>query len=203
MTFEESLNARHACKKFSDKAISSKDLDFILEAGRLAPSGYGFEPWKFIVVGNEYRTQLAKCCYNQENVATASYNIVILGRMDLKSKDEFARVQVRRFATDDAHFEQILGVYTGWADKLSDEEIFHFSQTQCYLPLMQMMNAAIFRGIDSCAIGGFERKKVEEFLDIKKPFGVAVVLSLGYRANEPHHDKKRQDKSQVIEFWEK
>lgn len=45
MTFEESLNARHACKKFSDKAISSKDLDFILEAGRLAPSGYGFEPW--------------------------------------------------------------------------------------------------------------------------------------------------------------
>lgn len=37
MTFEESLNARHACKKFSDKAISSKDLDFILEAGRHLP----------------------------------------------------------------------------------------------------------------------------------------------------------------------
>lgn len=203
MTFEESLQARHACKKFNDKVITKSDLDAILEAGRLAPSGYGFEPWKFVVVDKEYSPELAKSCYHQENVATASHNIVILGRMDLKSKDEFARKQVRRFATDEAHFEQILGIYTGWADKLSDEQIFHFSQTQCYLPLMQMMNAAIFKGIDSCAIGGFERDKVEAFLGVKKPFGVAVILSLGYGANLPKHSKKRQEKSEVVEFWSK
>ena len=203
MTFEESLQARHACKKFSDKEIPSKDLEAILEAGRLAPSGYGFEPWKFVVVGKEYSTELAKACYSQENVATASHNIVILGRMDLKSKDEFARKQVRRFATDEAHFEQILGIYTGWTDTLSDEQIFHFSQTQCHLPLMQMMNAAIFKGIDSCAIGGFERDKVEAFLGVKKPFGVAIILSLGYGANPPKHSKKRQSKDEVVEFFTK
>ena len=203
MTFEESLQARHACKKFNDKVIAKSDLDAILEAGRLAPSGYGFEPWKFVVVGKEYSAELAKSCYNQENVATASHNIVILGRIDLKSKDEFARKQVRRFATDEAHFEQILGIYTGWADALSDEQIFDFSQTQCHLPLMQMMNAAIFRGIDSCAIGGFLRDKVEVFLGVKKPFGVAVILSLGYGANPPKHSKKRQEKSEVVEFFTK
>lgn len=203
MTFEESLQARHACKKFNDKIIAKSDLDAILEAGRLAPSGYGFEPWKFVVVGKEYSAELAKSCYNQENVATASHNIVILGRMDLKSKDEFARKQVRRFATDEAHFEQILGIYTGWADALSDEQIFDFSQTQCHLPLMQMMNAAIFKGIDSCAIGGFLRDKVEAFLGVKKPFGVAVILSLGYGANPPKHSKKRQEKSEVVEFFTK
>lgn len=203
MTFEESLNTRYACKKFSEKVIASNDLDFILEAGRLAPSAYGFEPWKFVVVGREHSAEFSKACYSQENVATASHNIVLLGRVDLRGKDEFARKQVRRYAKDEAHFNEILGMYTGWADALGDEAIFHFSQTQCYLPLMQMMNAAIFRGIDSCAIGGFERDKVESFLGTKKPFGVAVVLSLGYGADGAKHTKKRQEKSEVVEFFRK
>lgn len=64
MTFEESLQARHACKKFNDKVITKSDLDAILEAGRLAPSGYGFEPWKFVVVDKEYSPELAKSCYH-------------------------------------------------------------------------------------------------------------------------------------------
>lgn len=42
---------RHATKEFdSHKKISDSDFDFILETGRLSPSSFGFEPWKFVVV---------------------------------------------------------------------------------------------------------------------------------------------------------
>lgn len=54
---EEILNAfrfRHACKEFdSSKKISEDDFNFILETGRLSPSSFGFEPWKFLVLQNE------------------------------------------------------------------------------------------------------------------------------------------------------
>ena len=54
-TIIEAFNYRHACKEFNpDKKISDQDFTFILEAGRLSPSSFGFEPWKFLVVQNPY-----------------------------------------------------------------------------------------------------------------------------------------------------
>lgn len=42
---------RHACKEFDpDAKIPEEDFLFILEAARLSPSSFGFEPWKFQVV---------------------------------------------------------------------------------------------------------------------------------------------------------
>lgn len=45
---------RHACKEFDPtKSVSEADLRTILEAGRLSPSSFGFEPWRFLVLQSE------------------------------------------------------------------------------------------------------------------------------------------------------
>ncbi len=99
MNFKELILKRRACKLFNDKKISEEDLRFILESGILAPSSHGFEPWKFVVLNKKEDNQkLANFCFNQENVASASHNIIFLARKDLQSKDEFAQKQIRRFA---------------------------------------------------------------------------------------------------------
>lgn len=51
---------RHATKVFdSSRKISEDDFQFILETGRLSPSSFGFEPWRFVVVQNpEIREKL-------------------------------------------------------------------------------------------------------------------------------------------------
>ncbi len=54
-TFEETLYKRFACKAFKEQNIQKDDLDFILEAGRMAPSSCGFEPWKFVVLSKKRR----------------------------------------------------------------------------------------------------------------------------------------------------
>ena len=50
-TIQEALNRRYATKAYdTTKKVSDEDLHTILEAMRLAPSSFGLQPWKFIVV---------------------------------------------------------------------------------------------------------------------------------------------------------
>lgn len=203
-TFEETLQKRFACKAFTDKEIQKDDLDFILEAGRLAPSSCGFEPWKFVVLSKkEDNEALSKLCFNQENVATASHNIIILARTDLQAKDEYARKQVARFCSpnvDKDKFQQVLNSYTGATNAMNEEQLYAYANNQCHLALMQMATAAMVKGIDSCMIGGFEKAKVDEYLRLNYPFQTAVILSLGYRKNEPKYKKQRLKIEEVVEY---
>lgn len=54
---EEILNVtrrRFATKVFDKtKKISKEDWETIIEAGRLSPSSFGYEPWKFLLVNKQ------------------------------------------------------------------------------------------------------------------------------------------------------
>ncbi|EAH7653884.1 NAD(P)H-dependent oxidoreductase [Campylobacter coli] len=203
MDFKELILKRRACKLFNDKKISKEDLYFILESGILAPSSHGFEPWKFVVLSKKEDNQkLAKFCFNQENVASASHNIIFLARKDLQSKDEFAQKQIRRFAgSKEENFQKILKIYTHDTDAMDEKELYHFAQLQCYLAMMQMSLAAMSLGIDSCMIGGYEKDKVDDFLKLEYPFETTVILSLGYKAHEPKYPTQRLKFDEVVEFY--
>lgn len=60
---------RHATKEFdSHKKISDSDFEFILETGRLSPSSFGFEPWKFVVVqSKDMREKLLPYSWGPQN----------------------------------------------------------------------------------------------------------------------------------------
>ena len=50
---EELLNAmkyRYATKKFSEKTIPPEDFEVLLETARLAPTSFGLETWKILVI---------------------------------------------------------------------------------------------------------------------------------------------------------
>lgn len=203
MNFKELISKRRACKLFNDKKISEEDLHFILESGILAPSSHGFEPWKFIILDKKEDNQkLAKLCFDQASVASASHNIILLARKDLQSKDEFAQKQIRRFAgSKEENFQKILKIYTHDTDAMDEKELYHFAQLQCYLAMMQMSLAAMSLGIDSCMIGGYKKDKVDDFLKLEHPFETAVILSLGYQAHEPKYPTQRLKFDEVVEFY--
>lgn len=199
MNFEKLIQERFAYKAFTDEIIKKEDLDFILESGRLSPSSCGFEPWRFVVVSKKDNENLSKICFNQENVATASHNIIILARMDLQAKDEYIKKQIARFCPpDDAKFEEILNAYTYETNTLNPEQLYAYAKANCYLALMQMSLAAMSRGIDTCMIGGFEKDKVDSFLELSYPFETAVILSLGFRKEAPKYSKKRLNIEEVV-----
>ena len=81
---------------------------------------------------------------------------------------------------------------------LSDKDRECWAQKQCYLTLANIMSSAAMRGIDSCAIEGFETKKVEEILNFDtKEQRVAVIVALGYRVNE-QGQKYRLQKDEIV-----
>ncbi|MCI5787388.1 MAG: nitroreductase family protein [Helicobacter trogontum] len=204
MDFSDILHRRYACKSFSEKTINEKDLRFVLESGVLAPSSFGFEPWKFVVINKkEDNLALSQICYHQENVATASVNIIICARTELKSSDSFAQKQVRRLAKDEEHFQRTLKIYTSRTDSMNADELYHYAQLQCYLAGMQMSIAAMHKGIDSCLIGGFEQQKVDSMINLQAPFQTALILSLGYEKEPNKHKKLRLDFDEVVEFYSK
>ncbi len=81
----EALMWRYATKKFdTNKKLNDETLNQILEAGRLSPSSFGLQPWKFILVENtELRAKLREAGYDQVQITEASHVLIIASRNDL------------------------------------------------------------------------------------------------------------------------
>ncbi|MDO8661283.1 MAG: nitroreductase family protein, partial [Candidatus Woesearchaeota archaeon] len=88
MDIVQSLDWRYATKKFdSAKKVSDADLKIILESGRLAPSSFGLQPWKFVVVNDlVLREQVKTASYGQAQVTDASNLVVVCVRTDVDEK---------------------------------------------------------------------------------------------------------------------
>lgn len=91
----EALQWRYATKAYdTTKKVSTEDLNTILEAMRLAPSSFGLQPWKFIVVENaELRAQLREHSWGQPQITDASHLIVLCRKNEITSDDVNAYMQ--------------------------------------------------------------------------------------------------------------
>ncbi|MHC1591576.1 MAG: nitroreductase family protein [Candidatus Helarchaeales archaeon] len=61
MSILEVIKKRKSVRKFTDEEVAEEDLNAVLEAARLAPSGTNKQPWHFIIIKNkETQKELAK-----------------------------------------------------------------------------------------------------------------------------------------------
>lgn len=218
-TKEEILKAyqfRHACKVFDvNKKISDEDFHFILETGRLSPSSFGFEPWKFVVIQNQdLRKKLLPIAWGaQKQLPTASHFVVILARK--KEDMMYNSSYISNFMTNIQRLPQDVVNVKGDFYKTfqesdfnlleSDRAMFDWASKQTYIALGNMMTAAAQIGIDSCPIEGFHQEKVESLLREEgimsgDTFGVSCLVAFGYRLEEPQHEKTRQTMDMVVEW---
>jgi nitroreductase len=211
----EAYHFRHACKVFDKKKkINEEDFTAILETGRLSPSSFGFEPWKFLIVQNmELREKLKQFTWGaQGTLPTASHFVVILARKQKSMQFDadyitHMMVDVHHLPKESAeHRRSIYKVFQESDFKLleSERSTFDWAAKQTYIALGNMMTTAAMIGIDSCPIEGFKAAEIEllmaeEFgIDIDE-FGVAVMVAFGYRI-EKQKPKTRQS-IDVVTSW--
>lgn len=216
---EEILKAhkfRFACKEFDkSKKVSEEDLNFILEIGRLSPSSFGFEPWKFLVIEDEtLREKILPVAWGvQRQMPTLSRLVIILAR---KKMDMIFSSDYIKYMVEDVHnipgdmAEARIEKYKNFQKedfKLleDDRNIFDWAVMQTYIALGNMMTAAAEIGIDSCPIEGFHREKLEELLEMegiidKNKFGVSSMVVFGYRKEDPKRAKTRKPMKEVVEW---
>ncbi len=215
---EEILQAyeyRRAIKQFqADKKIPDDDFEFILETGRLSPSSFGYEPWKFVVVQNtEIREKLMGPSWGaQKQLPGASHFVILLARkaVDLRPGSQYlewkSQVVDGLPAEVDAEKQAFFGNFQQKEFDLTDDrKLFDWACRQVYLPFANMMTSAAQIGIDSCPIEGFDRNKVEELLAKEKiidpeHFGVAAMLAFGYRKEDSPFPRTRHTAEDVIQW---
>jgi len=190
---------RHACHGFQpERPIAPQDLEVILEAGRLSPSSFGLEHWKFVVLSRpEDKTALQAACFQQPQVGSASTLVVILAKLaELHPDHPYAQRLLQREYPGEA-FEPALKNYRGF---FGATDVKAWSITQCHIAAANMMTAASGLGLDSCAIGGFLPDQVHKLLDIDPSrYEVALVLALG-TCTEPAGEKQRLPLAELVEF---
>ncbi|WP_300731574.1 NAD(P)H-dependent oxidoreductase [uncultured Helicobacter sp.] len=188
--FLESIYFRHACKLFDDKKkIPQEQFDEILEVGRMAPSSFGMEPTRLIVVRSEAaKKALRPLCWDQPQITTASEVVVFKSlQNDLVPPSEYAKQNALRRKIDLSKYETFskrLGDYLK-SRGFVDEKIAYWSALQAYITATYMVAYASYLNIDTCYIEGFEKNKVEELygLDTFKE-QVSLIVCFGYRGKE-------------------
>ena len=203
-TFEESLEFRHACKIFDEsKKIPQEDLEFILDAGRRAPSSFGMEAWKFLVITNEeLKAKLRPHCWDQVQITSCSHLVVILAGIEsVKPESGIPKKRFARREMPEDKLEFYLNLYANHLKETlsSDENIYAWTAKQTIFAAANMMSAAAVKGVDSCPIEGYDKDAVEVLLELdKSKYRLSMLLPLGYRINE-QSTQQRLSYDEVVE----
>ena len=219
----EAFNSRHATKVFdSTRKISDDEFITILEAARLSPSSFGFEPWQILVVQSPEKRELfrefswgANGAFNGTagQLGTASHFVIFLAHTDatMKHNSEYQQQHMREVKQLP---EEVIGFINQAFQKFQEhdfkiegaQQITEWSARQAYIALGNVMTAAALLGIDSCPIEGFEMDKTIDVLE--EHFGVdpkiykpAVMVALGYREDEPPFAKTRREMDQIVSWF--
>jgi len=191
---------RYACKRFDPRRrIPEEHAKAILEAGRLSPSSFGLEPWRFIVSrGATEKDALYRACFDQENLRTAALVVTIAVRSapSYHPESDFVRQRAARFPGGYPVFVADYRPYWQYLDAAGALDAW--ARSQAYIALANMMTLAAALGVDSCAIEGFREDEVRRILGLKaEDWRLAILVPFGYR-DEPVRGKIREPYDAVV-----
>lgn len=207
--FQEILEFRYACKRFSDKEVTREDMDMILNAGIMAPSSCGIEQFRFVAMeSEEAMTNIVDICMKQGTARTANKAIVVLaGKKSTVGPgtevynwhaEERAKILNQILPEEKQVTPKFVASRFDMFCDIEETKFMAWSKANSYLAAMNIMNQAASLGIDSCPIEGFVQAKFDEYYpQYKDEYEVALVITLGYRNEEPQ-DRIRLDFNQMV-----
>ena len=179
---------RYATKEFDPaKPVSADDWASLEQALVLAPSSFGLQPWRFIVVTDQAtKAWLLPASWNQAQIVDASHVVVFATRTELVDADiddYIARISEVRGLTieSQAGYRRMMAGYllprdTGF--------IREWGAKQTYIALGTLMTAAAMIGVDVCPIEGFDPAKYDEILGLTaQGYTSVVVAAAGHRTD--------------------
>ena len=169
------LKRRSSVRNFSDKVISKEIIDYILEAGRLSPSGGNEQPWKFgVITKKDLIEKISRIAYNQKWIKNA-YMLIVLCSKIVADENGGRDIQKSRFPelkNEIGNMDQEL------YSKLNQEE------HQTKIAGTHMVLAALEKGIGSTWISYFKVDEVAELLSLSDSYIPAEIIAFGYPENE-------------------
>lgn len=185
-TIEHSLDWRYAVKKFDpSRKISDADWQTLSQALVKAPSSYGLQPWKFIVVQNpELRAKLREISWGQAQVTDSSHFVVFV------SSEAVTADHVDKYLN---RIQSVRGVppesLTGFRDVMTKnlvqglgDKALGWTQRQAYIAMGFLLESAALLQIDATPMEGLDPAAYDKALGLEGTGWKAVAaVALGYR----------------------
>ena len=206
MSLIENLKKRAAVKKYDPtKKLSEEQLGNLLAAIQLAPTSYGLQSFKVLVVQDEaIRVKLRAAAYDQPQITDASALIVFasLTVIDEGVAKKYIDLIANTRAVERenlAGFEQTI---VGTLNSRTDEQKIAWSHKQNYIALGFLLAQAAELGIDATPMEGFDTAKFDEILGLKeKGLTTSVIAPVGFRADDDFYsqmEKVRKPKEELF-----
>lgn len=203
MSFLNNLDWRFATKVFDkNKKVTRENINKIKDAIRLAPSSYGLQPYRILIVEDEkLKEKLTSISFNQAQIDTCSHLFVFVAKTDVQTRiGEYASLLSEKSNIfDRVKFEAGARTFFG-VKYMTEEKKLRMASNQTYIALGFALAACAELKIDSCPMEGFMSDKYKEFFDLKDDEYVAVIMAVGYRAEEPKFEKIRFSEKELFEL---
>ena len=72
MELKETIKNRRSIRKYKNTEISKEIIEDLIDCARLAPSAKNRQPWKFVIVTNNIKNQIADIMLEKENSSKIS-----------------------------------------------------------------------------------------------------------------------------------
>lgn len=184
-TITEVLLERRATTAFRDEEIPEETLEAILRLALQAPSGYNFQPWRFVVVRDaENRKRLQGAAFGQAKVGQASAVVIALGMKEdwRRTADEVFREGAERGGGSVDKWQQGRDSAIGFIEGMQQLPVWVTRQTM--IAFTALMLAAEAYGYDTAPMEGFVPDAVRGEFGIPEEAEVVALLAIG-RAEEP------------------
>jgi nitroreductase len=182
------LQWRYAVKAFDpSKTISEANWLALEQSMVLAPSSFGLQPWRFIVITDPaIKSQLPAISWGQSQPKDCSHMIVLAARRSLDADyvDRFLEsvVDVRG-----GQMEKLKGYRSVMLSSINGQSsrLLEWNTYQVYIALGQLMTAAAMLDIDTCPMEGIEKAAYDKLLGLDaSDYTTVVGCAVGYRHPE-------------------
>jgi len=166
------LKKRYSCREFSDQQIPGDVIRYIVECGRLAPSGGNGQPWKFGVITDKNiineLTKASSVCYDQSWISTSSLLIALCTQISDYKGDV---LDMSRYPSYHHKIKQM------------DKELYSLISMKGYavhIPGEHMVLAAMEHGVYSTWIGALDCEIAARILNVTGYY-ITSLIAFGYR----------------------
>ncbi len=185
------LRWRYAVKKFDPtRTVPEATWNALQQATILAPSSYGLQPWRMVVVTDPgVKTRLSAASWDQTQPRDCSHMVVFAARTGINKSDVdayLARIaRARNVAMTDPDLATFGGQMMGTIQSLSREAADAWCARQCYIALGFLLSACAAFGVDACPMEGIVHDKYDGILDLPtRGYKATVAAAVGYRATD-------------------
>lgn len=184
MSLKDSLSWRYATKRMTGGKVPQEKVDKILEAIRLAPTSFGLQPFKVIVIEDEkLREEMFNTACQQPQIKEASHVLVFAANKKVTA--EQVQEYMELIATTRGIPVESLDGFKAMFDGIvagTAEQNFVWTARQAYLAFGVGIVAAALEQVDATPMEGFNPQAMDKILGLEEQnLGSTTILTLGYR----------------------